>query len=89
MDDRNTILCRCEDLTRERILACIEEGYQTIDEIKRVTRAGMGPCQGGFSGPRVQDILARELGCSPLDIPMDSEGSWVLCGETKTQPAEQ
>ena len=46
MDDKNTILCRCEDLTREDILKCIQDGYRTIDEIKRVTRAGMGPCQG-------------------------------------------
>ena len=57
MDDRNTILCRCEDLTRERILACIEEGYQTIDEIKRVTRAGMGPCQ----GRTCRMLIAQEL----------------------------
>lgn len=39
MDDKNTILCRCEDLTRENILDCIRAGYCTIDEIKRVTRA--------------------------------------------------
>lgn len=42
MDNSNVILCRCEDVTREKILECIENGYQTIDEIKRVTRAGMG-----------------------------------------------
>lgn len=48
MDDKNTILCRCEDLTREDILKCIQDGYRTIDEIKRVTRAGMGPCQGTY-----------------------------------------
>lgn len=35
MDDKNTILCRCEDLTREDILKCIQDGYRTIDEIKR------------------------------------------------------
>ena len=27
MDDKNTILCRCEDLTRENILDCIRAGY--------------------------------------------------------------
>ena len=66
MDDRNTILCRCEDLTRERILACIEEGYQTIDEIKRVTRAGMGPCQ----GRTCRMLIAQELS-SYYGIPME------------------
>ena len=46
MADKDIIMCRCEDITRERILECIAQGYRTIDEIKRVTRAGMGPCQG-------------------------------------------
>ncbi len=51
------IICRCEDITRERLLEVIAEGYQTIDEIKRVTRAGMGPCQ----GRTCRQLIAREL----------------------------
>ena len=57
MDDKNIILCRCEDLTREEILRCIEAGCRTIDEIKRVTRAGMGPCQ----GRTCRMLIAQEL----------------------------
>ena len=38
----------------------------TVDAVKRRTRAGMGRCQGGFCGPRVMEIIAREL-----DIPLD------------------
>ena len=57
MDNNNTLLCRCEDLTRETILKCIEDGYCTIDEIKRVTRAGMGPCQ----GRTCRMLIAQEL----------------------------
>ena len=37
----------------------------------------MGRCQGGFCGPRVLDILARELGCSPLDIQQDGDGTFL------------
>ena len=66
MDDKNTILCRCEDLTREDILNCIKEGYCTIDEIKRVTRAGMGPCQ----GRSCRMLIAQELS-SYYGIPME------------------
>ena len=66
MDDKNTILCRCEDLTRETILACIKAGYCTIDEIKRVTRAGMGPCQ----GRTCRMLIAQELS-SYYKIPME------------------
>lgn len=66
MDDKNTILCRCEDLTREAILDCIKAGYCTIDEIKRVTRAGMGPCQ----GRTCRMLIAQELS-SYYGIPME------------------
>ena len=36
MDDKNIILCRCEDLTREAILQCIESGCRTIDELSLI-----------------------------------------------------
>ena len=41
-----TIICRCSDVTLERIRELIDEGYTSFDEIKRITRIGMGPCQG-------------------------------------------
>lgn len=43
--DKKTIVCRCEQLTVEEVLAGIEWGYRNINEIKR-TRVGMGFCQG-------------------------------------------
>lgn len=66
MNDSDTILCRCEDLTREQILACIESGCHTIDEIKRVTRAGMGPCQ----GRTCRMLIAQELS-SYYHVPLE------------------
>lgn len=66
MDNKNTILCRCEDLTRERILECIEGGCTTIDEIKRITRAGMGPCQ----GRTCRMLIAQELS-SYYHVPLE------------------
>ncbi|WP_369294201.1 (2Fe-2S)-binding protein, partial [Klebsiella pneumoniae] len=45
MDD-DTIICRCEDITWGEINKQLDKGYTTLDEIKRLTRAGMGPCQG-------------------------------------------
>ena len=66
MDNNNTLLCRCEDLTRETILKCIEDGYCTIDEIKRVTRAGKGPCQGRTS----RMLIAQELS-NYYGVPME------------------
>ena len=39
--------------------------------------------QGGFCGPRVLELISRELGMSPLDILQDKNGSNVLVSETK------
>lgn len=66
MEDNRIILCRCEDLTREDILACIRSGCRTIDEIKRVTRAGMGPCQ----GRTCRMLIAQEL-ATYYKVPME------------------
>lgn len=57
------VICRCETITEAEIIEAIHEpcGARTVDGVKRRTRAGMGRCQGGFCGPRVTQILAREL----------------------------
>jgi len=64
--DSEIMMCRCEDITRERILACISDGYETLDEIKRVTRAGMGPCQGRTCRNLIATELSRAYG-----VPME------------------
>jgi len=55
--DDNTIICRCEDLTLSDIRKAIAEGCRSINEVKRVTRAGMGTCQGRTCSP----LIAQEL----------------------------
>ena len=64
--DSEIMICRCEDITREEILACIADGYVTLDEIKRVTRAGMGPCQGRTCRHLIATELSRAFG-----VPME------------------
>lgn len=56
MEDK-TIVCRCSDITIEEIREAIHNGYTTFDEIKRVLRTGMGPCQGRTCMP----IILREI----------------------------
>ena len=65
-----TIVCRCEDVTREDILAAIDAGCRTLDEIKRVTCAGMGPCQGRTCRNLIAQELARIYGISVEDVLM-------------------
>ena len=54
------IICRCETVSEGEIIEAIHRGARTVDGVKFRTRAGMGRCQGGFCGPRVISILARE-----------------------------
>jgi glycerol-3-phosphate dehydrogenase len=43
----------------------------------------MGRCQGGFCGPRVQEIIARELGIPQEEVVKDRAGMKIITGETK------
>ena len=73
------VICRCELITEAEIVAAIHapRGASTMDGIKRRVRAGMGRCQGGFCGPRVTAILARELGIPVTAVRKDSVDSWL------------
>lgn len=79
------IICRCESITEGEILECIHRtlGATTVDGVKRRCRPGMGRCQGGFCGPRVQEILSRELNKDITDIVQERLGSYILTGKTK------
>ncbi len=64
------IVCRCELVTEGEILDSMRRGIpvETVDAVKRRTRAGMGQCQGAFCRPRVKALLARELGVPVEDV---------------------
>ena len=64
-------------------LEAIRRGARTLAAVKIWTRAGAGRCQGGFCGPRVVEILARELGVSPEEITRHGGHSRLLTGATK------
>ncbi len=40
------IVCRCEDVTLSDIQHTIALGYGSVEEIKRYTGLGTGPCEG-------------------------------------------
>jgi len=79
------IVCRCENVTEGEIVAEIHAPIpaRTYDAIKRRTWLGTGRCQGGFDTPRVVEILARELGVSPLEVTKKGPGSEFLARPTK------
>lgn len=79
------IVCRCETVTEGEIMDCIHRplGARSMDAVKRRVRAGMGRCQGGFCGPRVIEILARELGITVEEVNKNKEGSYMIAGKTR------
>jgi Fe-S-cluster-containing hydrogenase component 2/bacterioferritin-associated ferredoxin len=58
----NTIICRCEEITLGEIREYIRQGYQSVDEIKRMCRTGMGPCQGKTCRPLIMQEISKATG---------------------------
>ncbi len=79
------IVCRCETITEGQICDAIHRtlGARSVDGVKRRLRAGMGRCQGGFCGPKVIEILARELGVSVAEIRKNEPGSEMTTGNLR------
>ena len=57
-----TVVCRCEDVTRAEIETALGQGAADINQLKHFTRCGMGPCQGRMCGEAVAELLALRLG---------------------------
>jgi len=64
-------ICRCEEIEEAEILQAIAEGAQSVNDVKRRMRAGMGVCQGAYCVPEIAKLIHRERG-TPLDqiVPM-------------------
>lgn len=67
-NEDDLIICRCEEITQGEIKDAIRNGMQTLNGIKRITRAGMGLCQGQTCQGLVARILTKELGLSAAEI---------------------
>jgi len=59
------LICECELVTRDRVLQAITAGgAANVDDIRRDTRLGMGPCQGGFCTYRAVALWDEVRGTS-------------------------
>ena len=68
MEDKDIIICRCQEVSRQEILDAIADGALTVDGVKRRTRAGMGLCQGKTCERLVARIIAEQTGRSMAEI---------------------
>jgi glycerol-3-phosphate dehydrogenase len=52
------LVCECELVTRARLAAALDDrADSSLDDLRRTTRLGMGPCQGLFCIPRAASML--------------------------------
>jgi sarcosine oxidase subunit beta len=63
------VLCRCEDVTLADLEHCVSHGYRDIEEVKRYSGFGTGPCQGKECLAAVATQLAALTGQAPAAIP--------------------
>ena len=60
--ESETYVCHCEDVSLDELLSAIgDRNYISVDEVKHITRLGMGPCRGKRCIPRLRMKL-REKG---------------------------
>lgn len=67
-----TIICRCEDVTRAEIEQAAQDGAADVNQLKHFTRCGMGPCQGRFCGDVAAELLAQHRG-----VTREAVGLWT------------
>lgn len=74
-----TVVCRCEDVTRAEIDRAIDDGARHMNQLKAWTRCGMGPCQGRTCSDVVGALLAQRTG-------LDREAVGCFTGRAPLRP---
>jgi bacterioferritin-associated ferredoxin len=91
-----TILCPCEDLTQREIEDAIDDGYDTIEDLKRYTGLATGTCQGKLCLMPCVTILAERTGKDPMDVglirfraPVEPVALGILAAGDKAKTAKE
>ncbi len=85
------MICRCEHVTKAEVLAALRTPLKvnSLDAVKRRTRAGMGRCQGGFCSMRLPEIIAEETGIPLTGVTKFGGRSVLLTGRNKAAWTEE
>ncbi|MEO7243345.1 MAG: NAD(P)/FAD-dependent oxidoreductase [Variovorax sp.] len=67
--DDETVICRCEDVTRGRVRAAAREFGGDLRRIKSATRVSMGSCQGRNCLSSCASIVAKECAIPLQSLP--------------------
>jgi len=60
----DTIICRCEEITLGKLKESLAQGASRLKDVKRMTRMGMGACEGRMCGPALMAYM-RNLKRTP------------------------
>ena len=62
---RETVICRCLSITQGELIDDLREDMTSAGALKRVSRVGMGKCQGRYCAPFAQKLIADQTGVEP------------------------
>ncbi len=59
--EAKTYVCHCDDVDEQHLLDCIgSRKFISVDELKHISRLGMGPCRGKRCIPRAKQFLRSQ-----------------------------
>jgi len=78
MSEKDIIICRCEDISRQEIRQWLEKGYTSFEDLKRQLRVGMGPCQGQTCAELIKREIASFLHTDHESVPIHKQRPLVV-----------
>jgi glycerol-3-phosphate dehydrogenase len=82
------LLCECELVSRKMVDAYLDRHWPCdIDDVRRGSRVGMGPCQGAFCMFRVAGLLAERLDARTAATGQPVPGALAVDGYSPGTPA--
>jgi hydrogen cyanide synthase HcnB len=64
----DTVICRCEDITLKQLKEALTDDTIQIKDFKRMTRMGMGSCEGRMCGPSTIEMMRHQLNAPAEDV---------------------
>ena len=61
----DTLVCRCESVSKHTLTSLIDSGVHDFGGLKRLSRAGMGVCQGRYCQKTIAKMLTEMTGKTP------------------------
>jgi NADPH-dependent 2,4-dienoyl-CoA reductase/sulfur reductase-like enzyme len=64
----DTLICRCEEITVNKVKEAISNGASDINQVKLATRSGMGYCQGRFCSVLIAPLISEMCGTALSEL---------------------